>query len=219
MNLRIPYRQHLLRWTSTFWPLDKDADPRSCRRDARMPTWLECHLYLDTLTDRTDVSEQNSSALTAYGGSWSVPPLTPNLGTRSSGPRRCRRPAPYHLRPCPCGWTNGYMLRNTTWLANCIKLSLSWTAHNFTASQEMSRILWKAKVHCRHHKSPPFVFIQATLSRRSPMIHFNTVLLQTPKLWQGVSWGRGGTFVHLYIFNSSTAPFGRLITMSKVGNE
>jgi len=50
----------------------------------------------------------------------------------------------------------GYLF--TTHLLTCsIQQNPSWKANRFSASQEITRILWNPKVHCRIHKSMPRV--------------------------------------------------------------
>ena len=80
-----------------------------------------------------------------------------------------------------------------------MRQSTSWEANWFAASQEIPRILWNPKVHCRTHKRPPPVPI---LGQPSPVhiptshlleIHPNIIHLFTPRSPQ---WSLSLRFPH-----------------------
>ena len=52
--------------------------------------------------------------------------------------------------------------------------SPSWEASRFSASQEISRILWNPKVHYRIHKIPPTVCVLSQID----VIHASIPLLE-----------------------------------------
>jgi hypothetical protein len=62
-----------------------------------------------------------------------------------------------------------------TWLANSLKQSLPWEFDSCSAYQEILRVLLKAKVHYRLHKSTPLVTI---LSHISPVHILKPIILR-----------------------------------------
>jgi hypothetical protein len=99
----------------------------------------------------------------------------------------CRSsPAQSFLVPGSAGLTNIFFcLMNLDYIY--VELSLTWETASCAATQELSRILWNPKVHCRVHKSPTLVSI---LSEISPVhttqsylteLHFNIIPPPTPR--------------------------------------
>ena len=68
------------------------------------------------------------------------------------------------------------MITDTYLLAYSMQQSPSWEANRFSASQDIPRVLWNPKVHCRSHKCPPPVPI---LSQINP-IHAPIPLPEDP---------------------------------------
>ena len=80
-----------------------------------------------------------------------------------------------------------YSLPTLTYLLTySVEQSPSWGADQFSASQEIPRILWKPKVHYRVHKCPPPVPILTqinpvlALTSHFQKIHFNIILPSKP---------------------------------------
>ena len=92
------------------------------------------------------------------------------------------------------------ILYKRTYLLNyTMQRSSSWVANRFSANQEIPRILWKPKVHYRHHKCPPPF---PTLSQIDPVntptfhflkIHLNIILPSIP--WSP-KWALSFRFPH-----------------------
>jgi hypothetical protein len=59
-----------------------------------------------------------------------------------------------YLRTCLLSYVLTYAMQQST----------SWEANQFEASQEIPRILWNPKVHCRFHKYPPPVSVLIRLN-------------------------------------------------------
>ena len=79
-----------------------------------------------------------------------------------------------------------YMRKVSTTITHSMEQSPSWEANWFSASQEIPRILWNARVHYRSHKRPPTVPILSqldpvhTLTSHFLKIHLNIILPSTP---------------------------------------
>ena len=78
-------------------------------------------------------------------------------------------------------------VRLTYLLTYSMEQSPSWEANRFSASQEISRILWNPKVHYRSHKCPPPVPILSQLDPvHTPSSHFLKIhlnIILPSRLW------------------------------------
>ena len=77
--------------------------------------------------------------------------------------------------------------------------SPSWEANRFSASQEISHILWNPKVHYHIHKCPPTVPILSSLNPvHTPTSHFLKLLLNivVPSTPRSPKWPLSFRFPH-----------------------
>jgi len=95
------------------------------------------------------------------------------------------------VRVCVCVCARArkvYVIYNQ--LTNSMEQSPSLEAHNFSASQEVIRLLWNPKVHYRVYKSWPVVLPEPDeFSPHSSLfflqIHSNIIVPSTPRSWSG----------------------------------
>jgi hypothetical protein len=143
-------RQDLADWMSTYWLLDKDGGPCSCGKSGSLPTRLQSRTR--SAAGSWCLREQTARNKTAVP--WRH--IEVHLHAPWISPLAARNPDVADAdaqRHTTCRWTSSYRLWNTNWPAASMKQTPSWKATSFTASQEISRILRKPKIHCRHHMS------------------------------------------------------------------
>jgi hypothetical protein len=81
--------------------------------------------------------------------------------------------------------------------------SPSWEANNFSACQEILRLFWKLKVHCRLHKGPPIP--RTCVTFRNELL----VLVQPPS-WRTIPYRMSAT-AHSIYSQLPSASGGRLL--------
>jgi len=99
-------------------------------------------------------------------------------------------------------------------LTYSIQQSPSWESNRFSASQEITRILWNPKVHYRIHKWPPPVPILSHLdSVHTPTSHFlkihHNIIL--PPMPGSPKWSLSFKHPHQYLVYASRIPHTRYI--------
>jgi len=107
---------------------------------------------------------------------------------------------------------NSYTYLLTYLLTYCTERSTSWEANRFLASQEIPRILWNSKVHCRTHKCPPPVPILSQIdSVHTSISHFLKIHLNTIPLFKPGSpqWPLSLRFPHQIPVHLSPFPHTR----------
>jgi len=94
-------------------------------------------------------------------------------------------------------------------MTNSTEQSPTWEANRFSASQEISRILWNLKVHRRIHNNPPPVPV---LSHSNPVrvssshflkVYFNIIFPSTPT---SSKWSLSTRSSHLHSVCTSPVP-------------
>jgi len=99
-------------------------------------------------------------------------------------------------------------LRYICCLTYCIQQSPSYETDRFSASQEIPRILWNPKVHCRIHNCPPTVPILSQINPvRAPSncqkFHFNITL---PSISGSPKWSLSLSFPTKTLYTSLLSP-------------
>ena len=112
------------------------------------------------------------------------------------------------------GFRNTFLLVLTYLITYSMEHRPSWKTKRFSVSQEIPRILWNPKVHCRIHQCPPPVPI---LSQINPVlaptshflkIHLNIILRLTPG---SSNWSLSLRFPHPNPAHTSPLPHTRYI--------
>jgi hypothetical protein len=86
---------------------------------------------------------------------------------------------------------------STRGVSKSMELSHSWEANGFSAGQEITRILWKPKVHYHAHNIPPLTLIHLnqihTLLTYTRSFNFNIV---RPSMSRSSTWSLSFRFPH-----------------------